>query len=63
MSIWILAVVITAGAEPKLSAHRTEQACVAAGEQWLREANAVAKKLKRPPPKGWLCTPVEETPS
>lgn len=63
MTAWLLALVLSRDAEPQLSVHATEMACVEAGERWLRDADALARRMKQPRPKGWLCTPVEEMPS
>lgn len=63
MTAWLLAVVLTRGADAQLSVHPNERACVQAGERWLREADALAKRLKRPRPWGWACTTTEERPS
>lgn len=63
MEAWVLAMVMTKGVKATLSVHRTEHACVAAGEKWQREAEALARRLKQPKPPGWICTTTEESPS
>lgn len=60
---WILAVVLVSGDPAKVSVHPSERACVETGENWYREMTEIRKRLKLPPPKGWLCTPVEDMPS
>ena len=60
---WLLAVVLERGHNAKVSVHPTEKACVAAGEKWERETDELYRRLKKPRAPGWICTPVEETPS
>ena len=63
MEAWILAIVLERGHTAKFSVHPTERQCVAAGEKWQREAEDLARRLKKPRPPGWICTTTQETPS
>ena len=64
MEAWILAVVLNRETGPRLVAsYRNEQACVEAGARWMRDAEKMMERLKRPRPTGWACMTTEERPS
>lgn len=63
IEVWVLATVLTRGAEPRTTVQPDEATCVREGERWQKQAEAWARKVKSTYKPSWLCTTTDDVPT